>query len=113
MPAAKIERFARIGLAAGLAVGLLLGFIIDGPYLHSSPPALLICVVIGTGMLGAFMGYMALAIIIGRLIRGDVGADFSVPVACEPSAHGFHSPPYAHHGSMDHHDCSTGHDSHC
>ena len=108
----KVERFARLGLMWGLSIGLFLGFIACGPYLHSWSPTLLLTVVVGSAALGAFIGYMALTIFVGYLVRG--GSDIDIPSSRtnEHAAQDLHVDSHEYHGYSDHHSDTTGHDSH-
>jgi len=74
----KIARYARFGLIGGTALGTFTGFIVSGPHLHTWSPSLVLSVVAGSAVLGALIGYFALARIVGALVRGgphrDIGS---------------------------------------
>lgn len=59
------------GSSSGLGVGLLSGIFIGGPNFHTWPFATVLYVIVGSGVIGALMGYLAIAIIVGTQIRGS------------------------------------------
>jgi len=115
MQTEKIKRLARYGLVGGLAFGLFSGFIVSGPHFHSWSASVTLSVVLGSAALGAFIGYMALAIIVGSLVRGGISDSNTYGAGNDSSqdlnivAHD--SQTYSHHYDLhDHGD--TSHVSH-
>jgi len=69
----RIAKYARLGLIAGTALGVFSGLVISGPQLHSWSPAFVLSVVVGATALGAILGYFAVALVVGSLIKGPPG----------------------------------------
>lgn len=65
-----LQRYKRCGLLGGLGVGLLSGIFIGGPNFHTWPVSTVLYVIVGSSVIGALMGCLAIAIIVGTQIRG-------------------------------------------
>jgi len=104
----RLQSYQRYGLFGGLIVGALSGLIAAGPHLRGSPWGMTVLIVGGSTVLGAFVGYAAVGIFVGSLIRGDVGIDRGSSDGGNGEGDRFdsHSDDPGHHDSASHSDSS-------
>jgi len=79
---AVVKRYEGYGLIAGLGLGALVGVLFAGPHFRDWPAAGSLLAILGGGVGGALIGYLAVAIFIGSLVHGPGigeggGADIS------------------------------------
>ena len=100
----RLQSYQRYGLLGGLSVGALSGLIAAGPHLRGSPLGVALFLIGGGAILGAFIGYAAIGIFVGSLVRGDVGADPGFTGEDDGERHHFdsHSDGAGHHESSSH-----------
>ena len=67
---AIIERYKSIGLFGGLFLGGVIGVIVAGPRFHEWSAARSTLTILGSLLLGAFLGYVAAEIAVGSLLSG-------------------------------------------
>lgn len=101
----RLRSYQRYGLLGGLTVGALAGLIAAGPHLRGSPLGVTLLLIGGGAVLGALVGYAAIGIFVGSLVRGDVGSDSGFSGGGDDEDHLFDS----HSHGAGHHD-SSGHD---
>jgi hypothetical protein len=66
----RLGRLARHGLAGGLGLGLFCGVVASGPYFRIWPASVTLLAIVCSSIAGAFIGYLAVALIVGALSRG-------------------------------------------
>jgi hypothetical protein len=70
---AVVTRYKRYGLMGGFALGLLVGIMISGPHLREWQAWQSLLVIFGGGVLGSFVGYVALSVVMGSFAAGSGG----------------------------------------
>lgn len=92
-----------LGLSAAPRSVFFSGVVLGGPHLHSWSPSLLASVVVGATALGALLGYFAVMIVAGSLVRGDAGSMVDSATG-DGLVNSLDAVAHEHHDVIDHHD---------